>query len=149
MVEWTITRQQAWWWRWGGSAEHYAQGSATTDEDGNFNITFTPEKSDNQTSLRSVLSFNVEAVVTDINGETQVANYSVTVGDISMSLQTQMPALFEKIAMKNNNNSSKSRWCQYRSQRHIYYIFLHENDSINNQVAQEILKQVIKMKLRG
>ena len=96
LVEWRITRQQAWRWRWGGSIEHYTEGSATTDEDGNFNITFTPEKSDNQTSLRSVLSFIVDAVVTDKNGETHVGNYTVTVGDISMSLQTEMPAMFEK-----------------------------------------------------
>ena len=137
LVEWTITRQQAWWWRWGGSAEHYTQGSATTDEDGNFNITFTPEKSDNQTSLRSVLSFNVEAVVTDINGETQVANYSVTVGDISMILLIQMPSLFEKNSDDEIIISAQNLDGANIDASGIYTIYsLHENDSINNQVAQ-------------
>lgn len=137
MVEWTITRQQAWWWRWGGSAEHYTQGSATTDENGNFSIAFTPEKSDNQSSIRSALSFNVEAVVTDVNGETQVANYSVTVGDISMILQIQMPSLFEK-----NSNDIIVITAQNLDGANIdangtYTIYsLHENDSINNQVSQ-------------
>ncbi|MBF6597212.1 MAG: hypothetical protein ITF98_03200 [Fermentimonas sp.] len=137
LVEWTITRQQAWWWRWGGSAEHYTQGSATTDEDGNFNITFTPEKSDNQTSLRSVLSFNVEAVVTDINGETQVANYSVTVGDISMILLIQMPSLFEKNSDDEIIISAQNLDGANIDASGIYTIYsLHENDSINNQVSQ-------------
>ena len=137
LVEWKITRQQTWWWRWGSSPEHFTEGSAATDENGKFSITFTPEKTDNQPSLRSVMSFSIEATVTDINGETQVGNYTVTVGDISMSLQTEIPAQFEKSSEENIIISAKNLDGTDIEAKGTYIIYsLQENDSINQQVAQ-------------
>lgn len=152
LVEWTITRRQAWWWQWGSSAEHYTEGSTTTDDNGQFNITFIPQKSDNSQTAKTAWSFNVEAVVTDINGETQVANYTVNVGDISMILQIEMPVTFEK-----NSNDKLEITAQNLDGSNVeasgtYIIYsLHENDSINNQVGQgnfitgnqEVLKNLI------
>ncbi|MBK5194993.1 MAG: hypothetical protein JJE08_03015, partial [Proteiniphilum sp.] len=89
-VQYRITRRQVWWWRWGGSVEQFAEGVLITDENGMFEIRFTPEKTDGQHGARSIYSFDVEATVTDLNGETRVGNYSVTVGDISMMLQLEM-----------------------------------------------------------
>ena len=40
--------------------------------------------------------FSVEAVVTDINGESQTGNYDVVVGDVSMILNIEMPEKWEK-----------------------------------------------------
>jgi len=80
VVEWRITRQQPWWWFWGSSPEHFAGGSATTDAEGEFMISFTPEKPDTQNSRTSIFSFVVEATVTDLNGETQTGTYTVNRG---------------------------------------------------------------------
>ena len=137
VVEWNITRQHAWWWRWGGNPEHFTQGFATTDENGKFSITFTPDKSDSMSSLKSAMSFAVEAVITDINGETQVANYTITVGDISMYLQTEMPAQFEKNSNENIVITAKNLDGADIEAEGSYIIYsLQENDSINKMVAQ-------------
>ena len=137
LVEWKITRQHAWWWRWGSSPEHFNEGNTSTDENGKFSITFTPEKSDNLPSLKSVMSFTVEATITDINGETQVGNYSITVGDVSMYIQTEMPALYEKNSKDKIVITAKNLDGADIEAEGLYIIYsLHENDSIKRQVGQ-------------
>src|SRR5690606_6429738 len=89
-VQYRITRRQTWWWHWGGSVDQFTEGALMTDENGMFEIRFTPEKGDGEQGIRSVYSFDVEATITDLNGETQVGNYSITVGDVSMMLQLEM-----------------------------------------------------------
>ena len=134
-VSYRITRQQSWWWRWGGPPEHFAEGIAVTDENGQFEITFTPQKTDEGVSSRAIYTFNVEATVTDVNGETQVGNYSVTVGDISMVLNVEMPDKFEKSSTEKIVISAKNLDGNDIKASGTYQIFsLHENDSINTQV---------------
>ncbi|MDO5664028.1 MAG: alpha-2-macroglobulin family protein [Bacteroidia bacterium] len=136
-VSYRITRQQSWWWRWGGPPEHFVEGVATTDENGEFEITFTPEKADEGTSSRAIYSFNVEATVTDVNGETQVGNYSVTVGDISMMLNVEMPDQLEKSSADKIVISAKNLDGNGIKSSGTYQVFsLHENDSVNTQVLQ-------------
>ena len=135
-VQYRITRRQSWWWRWGGSAEQYGEGSLTTDEEGSFEIRFTPEKSDGEQGIRSVYSFEVEATLTDRNGETQVGNYSVTVGDISMLLQLEMPERLEKENTEKIVITAKNLDEKEITAKGTYTIYsLHENDSIHQQVA--------------
>jgi len=135
-VAYRITRQQTWWWRWGGPPEPFTQGEVVTDDQGQFMIRFTPVKGDEQYNLRSVYTFAVEATVTDLNGETQVGTYSVTVGDISMLLQLVMPERWDKesteeivITAKNLDGSDITAEGTYQVYR------LQENDSLHQRVA--------------
>lgn len=135
-VQYRITCRQTWWWRWGGSVEQFAEGDLMTDENGIFEIRFTPEKSDGQQSVHSVFSFDVEATITDLNGETQVGKYSVTVGDISMMLQLEMPDRWEKEGTKKIVISAKNLDGKEITAKGTYQIFsLLENDSIQRQMA--------------
>ena len=136
-VEYHITRKQMWWRMWGGIISDYAMGSVTTGEDGTFEITFTPEKPDSQSSSKVAYSFDVVAKVTDVNGETRIATYTVIVGDISMVLSLEIPDRWVKesdekiiIAAKNLDGNDITAHGTYR-------IFsLQENDSIRQLTAE-------------
>jgi len=136
-VQYRITRRQTWWWRWGGSAEQFAEGDLMTDESGMFEIVFTPEKRDGEQGIRSVYSFDVSATITDMNGETRVGNYSVTVGDISMMLQLELPERLEKEGAEKIMISAKNLDGKEITAKGSYQVFsLLENDSIQRQVAE-------------
>ena len=98
-VKYTVTRSanMPWWcgwnWRglpWGRSTE-IASGTTTCDAAGKFNVAFLAQ-ADNAFARDADPSFTytVEAWATDINGETQTANTSLTVGyrtiDINIDL---------------------------------------------------------------
>ena len=131
-VHWVITRQQPWWWHWGSVPEHFTVGNITTDEEGEFEIAFTPEKPDRQHSLKSVFSFVVDATVTDLNGETQTGTYTVTVGDVSMILQAEMPERLEKMSDDKIVITARNLDGAEIAARGTYHLYtLLENDSIN------------------
>lgn len=136
-VEWRITRQQPWWWHWGVSPEHFTEGSITTDEEGKFMISFTPERPDTQHSRKSIFSFVVEATVTDLNGETQTGTYTVTVGDVSMVLQAEMPERLEKESDAKIMISAKNLDGADIAAKGTYQLYtLQENDSLGQFVEQ-------------
>lgn len=136
-VSYLITRQQSWWWRWGGSPEHFAEGTVKTDENGKFTIAFTPQKTEENASSRSIYTFNIEATVTDVNGETQMGGYSVTVGDISMVLNVEIPDKLEKSSDEKIVISAKNLDGNDIKASGTYQVFsLHENNSVNTQVSQ-------------
>jgi dynactin complex subunit len=72
------------------------RGATNTDDNGEFEVSFTPKKRDSQDMSRSIYSFILTANVTDVNGETQVGRYVVNVGDVSMVLQVEMQSKFNK-----------------------------------------------------
>jgi uncharacterized protein YfaS (alpha-2-macroglobulin family) len=134
-VEWRITRQQAWWWRWGARQELFSEGQTTTDNEGSFAINFTPSKPENQHSIKTAYSFKVEIVVTDLNGETQIGNYTVTVGDISMNLEIDIPERLEKESNEEIHISAKNLDGAEVPATGSYQLFsLLPNDSINKGV---------------
>lgn len=136
-VSYRITRRQSRWWRWGGTPEHFTEGSVKTDENGKFTVVFTPQKADGSSSLRSVYTFDVEATVTDINGETQVGTCSVTVGDISMLLNIDMPGKLEKSSVEKIVVSARNLDSNDIKASGTYQLFsLLENDSIHRQLLQ-------------
>jgi len=136
-VTWRVTRQQTWGWHWGGSPEHFTEGSITTDEKGEFKITFTPEKPDEQHSLKSIFSFVVEATVTDLNGETQTGTYPITVGDVSMMLQAEMPERMEKESDEKILISAKNLDGADITAKGTYQLYsLQENDSLDQLVVR-------------
>jgi hypothetical protein len=64
-VNYRIIRQQPWWRSWIGSSEYFDGGTVVTDENGVFEIKFTPRKSDVDPIFPAVYTFSVEAVVID------------------------------------------------------------------------------------
>lgn len=136
-ITYRITRQQAWWRFWGGVPEQFAEGVVTGDDQGGFEIRFTPEKPDRDLGVRSAYSFVVEATITDLNGETQRGSYRLTVGDVSMMLQLEMADRWEKegadpvlITAKNLNGSDVKAEGSYI----IYKV--EEHDPIGRPVAK-------------
>jgi uncharacterized protein YfaS (alpha-2-macroglobulin family) len=143
-VSYRIVRSQILWGRWwGGNAKQFAQGKSITDEDGTFQIDFTPEKdaaAPNNISPQfnpAVFLFNIEASVTDLNGETQTASYSVSVGDVSMLLNVEMGDKREKsvetpivFSAKNLDGADISASGTYKLSS------LQDNDSVRAQVSQ-------------
>lgn len=90
-VEWRVKREvryPAWWgWRFGGTAtatrgaQAIAHGTATTDAEGRFSVTFTAlPDSAVPAEQEPTFDFSVSADVTDGSGETRSAARSVRVG---------------------------------------------------------------------
>jgi hypothetical protein len=136
-ADWRITRQQPWWWRWGGTPEHFTEGVVTTDENGAFEITFTPTKPDEQHSLKSMFSFVVEVSVTDLNGETQTGTYTVTVGDLSMILEIDIPTRLEKESDQQITILAKNTDGADIESKGTYQLYsVKENDSTDRLVLE-------------
>lgn len=136
-VDYRITRQQSWWRFWGGAPEQFATGGVTSDDQGGFEIRFTPEKRDTGQGRGAAFTFTAEATVTDLNGETQTGNYSLSVGDLSMMLQLEMEERWNKassdpvlISAKNLSGSDVIAAGSY-----VVYA-LDENDSIRKEMVR-------------
>ncbi len=149
-VSYTITRQKAWWWRWGGgNAEHYDEGIITTNDKGAFEIQFTPQLTDADDGEHAVYLFTVEASVTDLNGETQVATYSITVGTISMVLSIDMPDKLEKDSPNEIKIEAKNLDGNDIKAKGTYQLFaLDDNDSIRQQVSEGTFKTGVQSELK-
>lgn len=152
-VEYTITRRKAWWWRWGSGAEHYDKGTITTNDKGEFEIQFTPQLTDEDGRDQTIYSFTVEAIVTDMNGETQVATNTITVGTVSMMLSLEIPSKMEKGFPDEIKIEAKNLDGNDIDAKGTYQLFaLDDNDSIREQVsegsfetgAQPALKEKLK-----
>ncbi|MDD4778517.1 MAG: alpha-2-macroglobulin family protein [Fermentimonas sp.] len=154
IVEWRITRNQSWWWSWRSAPEHFSEGVSVTNNEGVFEISFIPEKPDIQLSSRAVYSFSVEATVTDINGETQTGIYTVTVGDVSMILQTEIPDRLDKNSDVNIVISAKNLDGADITAKGTYKVFsLLENDSTDKLMFEGLfetgVQKEIKRRLAG
>ena len=95
-VKWTVTRnaRMPWWCGWGwrgfpgwGRSTEIANGTAETDASGKFTVKFLatadaslPRQAD------PTFTYTVEATITDINGETQSSNTSLSVGYRSIDI---------------------------------------------------------------
>lgn len=98
-VKYTIRRDQFSFWRWNGRGGIlFEEATVKTNADGLFEIVFTPKAGDSSGNYwgKHVYSFNINASITDLNGETQSADYSVNVGEISMAISLDIPSQFEK-----------------------------------------------------
>lgn len=93
------------WYRWGytpssGTFE-VTSGETTTDENGNFEVTFNAkeDKSINH-KYSPTYTYQVYADVTDINGETRSGQTYVSVGVKAMNLSLNIPGELDKSVMK-------------------------------------------------
>lgn len=136
-VEYQIVRRQMWWRMPLRGADYYAAGSVTTGEDGSFEISFTPEKPDWQHISNVIYAFEVQATMTDINGETQTAMYVIKVGDVSMRLSLEMSDRWAKESEEKIVISAQNMDGNDVTADGTYQIFsLQENDSIHQLAAQ-------------
>ncbi|NMB49588.1 MAG: hypothetical protein GX997_03890, partial [Bacteroidales bacterium] len=148
-VNYRIIRQQPWWRSWIGSSEYFDGGTVVTDENGVFKIKFTPRKSDVDPILPAVYTFSVEAVVTDINGESQTGNHDVVVGDVSMILNIEMPEKWEKDEAPPIVFSAKNLSGNEIPAEGTYRVFaLSENDSVSQHVLEGDFVTGEQMELR-
>ncbi|MDL2230958.1 hypothetical protein LJB75_00905, partial [Bacteroidales bacterium OttesenSCG-928-L19] len=97
-VSYRVTRQTFFpWRRWwmppmGNSVQQeIAQGTAITDQNGEFVIDFTALPDQTSPNMMPAYNFNVTVDVTDINGETHSANSMLTVGTVSMEINLTIP----------------------------------------------------------
>ena len=98
-VEYRIFRMNNMWWRHDSEQTKISIGETVTDADGKFHIDFCLVKPDSESLSQpySYYRYNVTAIVTSVSGETQVGEYSVSVGEQSLYLNiSDLPDMFVK-----------------------------------------------------
>jgi uncharacterized protein YfaS (alpha-2-macroglobulin family) len=104
-VKYRVVRQARfpfiWWgWRnmWPSSPDmEIANGVATTNEDGEFNISFTAIPDETiPYKMDPVFNYVVSADITDINGETHSGDVSVSVGTKALLVNTDFPEMVNR-----------------------------------------------------
>jgi len=96
------THRYCWWWR--EPDKEISNGSTISKTDGTFGVIFIPEKSKNElTPFRNdqFYSYTVYADVTDLKGETQQGEQTLSVGDKSLFILAEIA---EKIDKKQGLN---------------------------------------------
>jgi uncharacterized protein YfaS (alpha-2-macroglobulin family) len=109
-VEFRVYRQAIYPFRYWGRIrppfepeEQVAFGSTETDKDGRFSLDFAAipaRKQKDSTDIRTYV-YRVEASVTDLNGETQVGNSSVKVGDKKILLSAKVESKSDVKLLEN------------------------------------------------
>ena len=104
-VQWTVKRgaRMPWWCGWGwrglpwGRETEIASGTANCDPEGKFNAVFiaAPDRMFPR-NADPVFSYTIEASATDINGETQSANTSLSVGHRSVDILIDLPNAIDR-----------------------------------------------------
>jgi uncharacterized protein YfaS (alpha-2-macroglobulin family) len=105
-VKYEVKRQRIYLWRYYYDDDYpnnendteIAHGETTTDNDGNFNISFTAEADSKSTGNKRSYQYIVSFYVTDINGESQNNKSIVTVGDLKAKIELSTA---EKILQKD------------------------------------------------
>ncbi|GAB6007882.1 alpha-2-macroglobulin family protein [Dysgonomonas reticulitermitis] len=147
-VKYTITRQQFNFWFWRSSrGSHFTDGTVKTNDDGSFEIIFTPESGDRHNSFlrhyndRQIYTFNVTATVTDVNGETQSNNYSLNVGNVSMVIDLEIPEQMEKSEDYKLNIAAKNLQGTDIETTGTYSVYaLNDSNAIQNKVLDGTFK---------
>ena len=138
-VNYTITRKQLDIWRWGrGYKAPFAEGTVKTNDDGSFEVVFTPQPGDEKRYTpfnQQNYTFEVTATVTDVNGETQSNQYSINVGNISMAINIDIPSQIEKSGNDKINIGAKNLQGEDIKTSGTYILYsLSEKDSINKKI---------------
>lgn len=137
-VNYTVSRS-AYNFRWGMPPVLIESGVVQTDGNGAFEIKFIAQFdiNINRAKDRNIYDFIVDALVTDVNGETQSSKLLVPIGALAMKLSLDMPYKVDKedtkpiiIKAKNLNNKPISTEGEYTLYR------LDENDSIQSQILK-------------
>ena len=105
-VKYKVQRQTSFWgirWNWWNQSPAYdvVAGSATTDADGRFHISFSTEEGGSSQKEPSIYRYLVSATVTDITGETHTSTTQVFVSRRSLVLSVDIP---EEVAVNQSDN---------------------------------------------
>jgi uncharacterized protein YfaS (alpha-2-macroglobulin family) len=90
-VVWRVTREPVfpWWWHWwypspSAESELVASGDAALDEEGTFEIAFTPEADEREAENGLTFRYRLSVDVTDEGGETRSAERSFRLGFVAV-----------------------------------------------------------------
>lgn len=101
-VQYTVTRRPMYRWWGNGSTEIVQKESLKTDENGNFIVKLPLVlAAKDQTKKHIFYTYQVEALVTSLNGETHSASMSLPVSNHPTILSSNLPTLFEKDSLKS------------------------------------------------
>lgn len=93
-----VRRTHRFWWWWNEPEKEVINGTIVSDDKGNFEVTFVPEKQKSSTGLwrESYYNYTLYANATDTKGETQPGSQTVPVGDKSLFIIADVPERIEK-----------------------------------------------------
>lgn len=132
------------WRPWSASSSLFKEGSVTTKDDGSFEIIFTPEEKQGESHWlfnQKVLNYDIQARVTDLNGETQEGKQNVVVGKISMVIDMEIPEQIEKTTDYTINFAAKNLQGENIQTTGTYTIYkLDDSDSIQSTVKTGVFK---------
>ena len=156
-VKYMINRDQfSFWWRPIGGGSHFADGIVKTNTDGSFEIVFTPEAGDGNRPLlrfandKQIYVFNITATVIDVNGETQSNTYNLTVGNVSMVINIEVPEKIEKNGTDEIKIQTRNLEGQNIETSGTYIIYrLDEKDSIQSKVLDGQFKTGLQTELKN
>ncbi|WP_255491179.1 alpha-2-macroglobulin [Dysgonomonas sp. 520] len=137
-VNYTINKSTLFKW-FPQSPEFVESGEVTTKDDGSFEINFLIPQNDNVGGIRplnQIFNFNVEASVTDLNGETQSGDKGFVVGNVSMMLSVSIPDMLDKTrkdSIKVKAFNLNGQEVQAAGNYTVYNLW--ENDSIKAEVT--------------
>ena len=104
------------WWGWPrqSSPKEIAQGTTTTDADGQFIIPFNTKTANPRIDLPRTFNYKVIVNITDINGETQTGEISLNAGDVPLRLNIESEnkvstADFKSIKIKSFNLNDQKK----------------------------------------
>ena len=129
-----------WWWNF-EPEKHISNGTTTTDENGNFTLTFTPEKSNEKNRFGNndkFYNYVVSVSATDTKGETQQSEQSVAVGDKSLFILAEIPDKIDKNAGKSFAVTTETLNGEKIAADIIYTVYsLKENDKYADELSAE------------
>ncbi|MDR1884439.1 MAG: hypothetical protein LBR26_16950 [Prevotella sp.] len=157
-VKYSITREQFSFRYRPGNRLQFADGTVKTNDDGSFEITFTPEAGDDNNALLRLVNdkrtyiytFNITATVTDMNGETQSNTCTLTVGNVSMAIDIDIPEQMEKTGDYDILVNARNLQAQNIETSGAYILYaLDDNDSIQNKILARPFKTGSQTELKA
>lgn len=139
-VNYWITREPVSFWFWRRSNPTFLGADfVKTKSDGSFEITFVPETGDGVKNriANDLYSFEITAMVTDVNGETQTNSYTVMVGNVSMIIDVNVAPIIEKSSVSPISISARNLQGLDIKTTGSYALYaLDANDSIARKVLE-------------
>lgn len=139
-VNYVISREPVSFWFWRRSNPTFLENNVVkTKLDGSFEITFVPEIGDGikHRVINNLYSFEIRAMVTDMNGETQRNTYTVVVGNVSMMIDVDVAPIIEKSSISPISISARNLQGLDIKTTGSYSLYaLDTNDSIARKVLE-------------
>ena len=119
-----------WWWYPNIEDEQIAHGTARTDENGKFAISFPLKPSlKTKPEQQPVFTYEIEVTATSAQGETHSATYSIRAGYNEIAISTDIPSQIEKSELKDCTIHVVNMSGQAAKSRVSRKIYQYNNDS--------------------